>query len=149
MRRRISSGSTLFAQACLTEYMQLSIIYGKSRAQTGKIMTKSSVITNRLSVTMAVSFQLRLASHSNRSKSIPIFSSYRPSQMIGYHSNEERSENKATFPDTVNIFVHPALGDVQFQSQQTYLLSSFTSKFQLLWPANPLSLTASDSVLTY
>ena len=56
MRRRIcgvSSGSTLFTQACLTEYMQYSITYGKSHIQTGKIMTKSSVITIRLSITMA------------------------------------------------------------------------------------------------
>ena len=29
------------------------ITYGKRHAQTGKIMTKSSVITNRLSITMA------------------------------------------------------------------------------------------------
>ena len=31
----------------------LNIRYGKSHAQTGKIMIKSSVITNRLSITMA------------------------------------------------------------------------------------------------
>ena len=29
----VSSGSTLFAQACLTEYMQQRITYGKSHAQ--------------------------------------------------------------------------------------------------------------------
>ena len=35
----ISSGSTLFAQACLTKYMYIVKynIYGESHAQTGKI----------------------------------------------------------------------------------------------------------------
>ena len=49
----VSSRSTLFASACLTKYIQYSVTYGKSHAQTGKIMTKPLVITNRLSITMA------------------------------------------------------------------------------------------------
>ena len=50
--------STLFAQACLTKYIKSSIIqlymsHAQTDRQTGKIMTISSVITNRLSITMA------------------------------------------------------------------------------------------------
>ena len=41
------TGSALFTQACMTKYK--SITYGNSHAQTGKIMTKISVTTNRLS----------------------------------------------------------------------------------------------------
>ena len=66
----------------------------------------------------------------------------------------ERSEDKANFPETLNnIFPSCArwykISETKFQSQQTYLLSSFTSKFQLPWPAKPPSLTASNSVVTY
>ena len=66
----------------------------------------------------------------------------------------ERSEDKANFPETLNnIFPSCArwykISETKFQSQQTYLLSSFTSKFQLPWPAKPPSLTASDSFVTY
>ena len=44
----------LFAQANLTKYLQQSITLRVMLNQTGKIMTKSSLISNRLSITMVI-----------------------------------------------------------------------------------------------
>ena len=59
-------------------------------------------------------------------KSLPISSLIRPIDRVSFKF-EEKSENRAVFSSLRHwiIFSHLALGDIKFQSQQTYLLSSF------------------------